>query len=93
MTDQCKHCEFKSDTKKCLTVECSHHENWYTKQQQERIEQLLSRVTDLEHLEKRFQRITEALERWGWQHCTTEKELIKQIDDLRNNTGCTANQR
>ena len=43
-----------------------------------------SHITELESkladLEKRNQNITDAMTRWGWSHCTTEKELIEQID-------------
>ena len=35
---------------------------------------------ELASLEKRNQNITDAMNRWGWSHCTTEKELIEQID-------------
>lgn len=30
--DQCKHCEFRGDMKKCIEAECSHHTNWYSVQ-------------------------------------------------------------
>lgn len=32
--------------------------------------------------EKRFQRITNMCERLGWEHCTTEVELIEQVESL-----------
>ncbi len=41
----CEPCESRGDIKKCLTVECFHHENWYAKQQQERIDELQDTLT------------------------------------------------
>ena len=52
--------------------------------QQEQISTLESKLSalqgELASLEKRNQNITDAMNRWGWSHCTTEKELIEQID-------------
>ena len=42
MTDQCKNCELRGDIKKCLAADCFHHENWYARVQQERIDKLKS---------------------------------------------------
>ncbi len=47
MTDQCRPCELKGDIKKCLAAECFHHENWYAKQQQERIDELQDTLTQI----------------------------------------------
>ncbi len=40
MTDQCKHCTVRGDLKKCLSTDCHHHENWYAKEQQKKIDDL-----------------------------------------------------
>lgn len=44
MTDQCKHCAYRSDTKSCLAADCFQHESWYARMQQERIDELTHRV-------------------------------------------------
>lgn len=40
MSDQCRHCTLRGKIAECLAVECFHHENWYAKEQQKRIDDL-----------------------------------------------------
>ena len=54
MTDQCNNCSLKGDIKKCLATDCFQHENWYAKEQQERIDELVSAVLILENLAGRW---------------------------------------
>ena len=40
--DQCKHCTLRGDLVECKKESCSHHENWYAIEQQDRIDELES---------------------------------------------------
>lgn len=37
---------------------------------------------EVDDLQARFDRITDACGRWGWERCTTERELIEQVDAI-----------
>jgi hypothetical protein len=40
IVDQCKHCVFRGDIKKCQAAECSQHESWYAKTLSYKVERL-----------------------------------------------------
>jgi len=46
--DQCKNCECRGDLGKCLSVDCGHHENWYAKEQQLRIDEMRMLIIDMQ---------------------------------------------
>ncbi len=47
MTDQCRHCTYRGDLKKCKSVPCAQHENWYSIEQQKLIYALQNQVEEL----------------------------------------------
>lgn len=46
------------------------------------VESLQARIAELEPYEECCDQITEAMTRWGWQHCADGRELIEQVDSL-----------
>lgn len=47
MTDQCKNCALRGDYEECRSAPCFHHENWFQQEQNIRIDELESKLSEV----------------------------------------------
>ena len=48
MSDQCKNCTLRGNVDECESVDCTHHDSWYVKQQAARIAELEKALIEIE---------------------------------------------